>query len=525
MARRENERDYDEDDSPRRGNKSSKSPNKRKHKESQGEFTPILLGVLAFVGVVGLVGGGIYWLKNKKVADAGANQASTTNDANKSPTAGPNKTNQAKGLNQTAPQDLPGAIAEADKLDPGWRLEQLLASRKEVPEAENGARVVQDAFKLVPMRRPAEPTFLRNLVGNQRLSAQQKIQLTQWFAPNEAAYRAALELVTRPRGKFDLNIKSNDPEILLPDEQNTHVLGSILLAGALIRAESGAPGKLEDFRSLAHLASILADEPITISQLIRTAIQNHAFRSLEHTLSRTTPDGEALTLAQEDLKGLPGPETILTAFRGQRAFQFFLLDGLNSGKWDFNSIVKMFTGGELALVLPADEQPGTPKLGSAIAMDLNAHTEFVEITKKPLHQQAAALASAISQFRDKRQSNPFAIFKIAPMYDSAPLDKLHQALMRSEASRRCAEVAVALERSRLKTGKWPKELKEIDSSLLAAIPTDPFDGAPLRLRVLDDGVVVYSVGPNGRDDSGDLGDRGENSRDFGFRLWDPEKRK
>ena len=42
--------------------------------------------------------------------------------------------------------------------------------------------------------------------------------------------------------------------------------------------------------------------------------------------------------------------------------------------------------------------------------------------------------------------------------------------------------------------------------LLATVPIDPIDGKPLRFRRLADGVVIYSVGQDGRDDGGEIAD-------------------
>jgi hypothetical protein len=44
---------------------------------------------------------------------------------------------------------------------------------------------------------------------------------------------------------------------------------------------------------------------------------------------------------------------------------------------------------------------------------------------------------------------------------------------------------------------------------------------------LEDGVVIYSVGPNGVDDDGvsiRYGPKEKDPLDYGFRLWDPDKR-
>jgi len=67
---------------------------------------------------------------------------------------------------------------------------------------------------------------------------------------------------------------------------------------------------------------------------------------------------------------------------------------------------------------------------------------------------------------------------------------------------RLATTALAVERFRQKQGQLPKNLKELVPRFLHEIPTDPFDGKPIRFRRLAEGYVVYSVGADGHDDGG-----------------------
>ncbi len=62
---------------------------------------------------------------------------------------------------------------------------------------------------------------------------------------------------------------------------------------------------------------------------------------------------------------------------------------------------------------------------------------------------------------------------------------------------------------------------------LHAVPLDPFDNKPLRYRKDDQGVIVYSVGPDGKDDGGDRTTLNTHTpgTDIGFRLWDVDKRR
>ena len=45
---------------------------------------------------------------------------------------------------------LEHALAEADRLDPGWRLDELEAKRPTIPDNENSALTVMTAYKLLP---------------------------------------------------------------------------------------------------------------------------------------------------------------------------------------------------------------------------------------------------------------------------------------------------------------------------------------------------------------------------------------
>jgi hypothetical protein len=88
--------------------------------------------------------------------------------------------------------------------------------------------------------------------------------------------------------------------------------------------------------------------------------------------------------------------------------------------------------------------------------------------------------------------------------------------------------ALAAERYRLKRGKWPASLYDLLPEFLPAVPLDPFDGALLRYRLVEHGVVVYSGGPDGKDDGGRLQRRylvsPADSGDYGFELWNPDQR-
>jgi hypothetical protein len=121
--------------------------------------------------------------------------------------------------------------------------------------------------------------------------------------------------------------------------------------------------------------------------------------------------------------------------------------------------------------------------------------------------------------------------------------KIVEAHVRRQASIRTALVAIASERFRLAKGRWPADLKELTPEYLKEIPDDPYTGNALKYTKLADGISVYSVGKDLKDDDGDIirtkideprlwdlnAAQGSNGtyympKDIGFRLWNPDKR-
>jgi hypothetical protein len=84
-------------------------------------------------------------------------------------------------------------------------------------------------------------------------------------------------------------------------------------------------------------------------------------------------------------------------------------------------------------------------------------------------------------------------------------------------------VALMLSAYRTEHGQYPDALHALTPKYLAAQPKDPWSNGDYRYRRQDDGYLLYSIGPNGKDDGGPrLYPRGvpvrENSDDVGVQV-------
>src|SRR5437016_7245659 len=103
-----------------------------------------------------------------------------------------------------------------------------------------------------------------------------------------------------------------------------------------------------------------------------------------------------------------------------------------------------------------------------------------------------------------------------------------EAERRGRATLETSKVALAAERFRRDRKTWPATLGDLVPTYLATVPADPFDGQPMRMRRLPDGIVIYSVGPDLNDDGGEVRadpNAGGQPKDVGVRLWDVSHRR
>src|SRR5205085_653544 len=104
---------------------------------------------------------------------------------------------------------------------------------------------------------------------------------------------------------------------------------------------------------------------------------------------------------------------------------------------------------------------------------LERMNQYVEAARLPSQEQAAALA----ELRETTARQPILVREFEPA-----VEKIAQAVKRTQGLLRCAATGLAVERYRRKYGRWPDNLDQLTGDFLRAVPRDPFDGRPLRYR-------------------------------------------
>ena len=104
------------------------------------------------------------------------------------------------------------------------------------------------------------------------------------------------------------------------------------------------------------------------------------------------------------------------------------------------------------------------------------------------------------------------------------LTKLARSYLMNRAQLRATIGILACERYRLDHGSWPTSWEQLTPTYLKEILLDPFTGRAMLFKTLPDGLVIYSVGSDGKDDGGDVIRSDHSPKDTGYRLWNPDQR-
>jgi hypothetical protein len=424
-------------------------------------------------------------------------------------------------------RELREAIAEADRLDPGWRFEDMQARRENVPDEENSAPLVLAARAKMPAKWLAPtaagvPTVDMRLVDvppPQRPAEADLKELRDLLKEDGTpdAIDIARRIADRPQGRYDVAWTKDLVGTLVPHVQEAREVTRLLALDARLRALDGdTEGAVRSSQAALNTGRSLGDEPLPVSQLVRAACDRQALRALEQALALGEVSAKSLEELQRQLAKEAEEPLALTAARADRVSMYQCLEAMRAGR--FNRAAYGLASGPLGS--RGDDLLDRGKARACQAAYLRYHNRVVEAVKLPTEAQQQ---EALESIREPDVRLPKLLEALTR---GGELPRMVKAFYHARAELRCAAAALAAERYRLARGGWPKSLDDLVSDYLPAVPADPFDGKPLRLGHLPDGLVVYSIGPDKTDDGGkiDRSHPGAPGTDLGFQLWDPDRR-
>lgn len=338
-------------------------------------------------------------------------------------------------------------------------------------------------------------------------------QVSEWLKPEKRPFnpgdpamlaflqkrQPVVELLRQAAERTSCNFgfQYNPPSIrmVLPDLAQIFPLTNLLCLSACVSAAHGrADEAMKDLNAASMLAERLPEEPMIITVLVGCATEGATSRSLEYVMNR-------------------GPLTAkdLDLLKMNRLFSF------NRG---FHRAVQMEQAFGMSVFTAPD-----PFREARTAATCSAGPHFTDVSsfgaiyRVFLWQGDVRSYLFVTQYYERTSLLPYSRARtdwesmeerlqsrrlggaIARIFLAA-YSRIPRMVATADAYHDLVLLAVAMQRYRLESGAFPEKLDRLSPDYLLTVPIDPFSGEPMRMAFRDDGLAIYSVGWDMKDDGG-----------------------
>ncbi len=338
----------------------------------------------------------------------------------------------------------------------------------------------------------AKPLPIVGEAGTESLAAADLAAAEAFLAKYDATVQLTLTAAqTEGECRFPVEFEKGF-SALLPNAQKMRTLARLLqLRGRVAAAKGETERAVESVEALFGTSRSLSHQLLLIEHLVRMATATTALREVEMLLGESELNEMQLARLQRHVESLQFQNGLSESLLGERAM----------GYHAFHHMEQMASGDISGPPNPGDGSLSRP---GDCALYLGFLREMVAASREPFpaafdqaHQSEMRLQQLAGTRNPLERYNAMVTLLILPATTAS-----FQATGRNLALREATRCALAAERHRLKHGKLPAKLADLVPEFLPAVPTDPFDGQPLRMLERGDALVFYRVGKDRKDDGG-----------------------
>jgi hypothetical protein len=296
-----------------------------------------------------------------------------------------------------------------------------------------------------------------------------------------------------------------------------------LLAADTARATSEGDGETAHSNIIAILgiAEHADEHPFLISGLVRIAIQQQAYRSIQDVLT-TSPElwsDEQLHHLAHRLAAIDNRHE--DWFNGERAMFYDILqrlytdNGHGGGRITKQGIVDFqaythggYTYESLPTPYSAAITAGLPVAAVLVAPREEIRRVYDSFIDRAIIESQQSLwefnaSESVDHALEELASSQIDKMRYMPISVLMPaISSVSRTIQADAGANEGVLIGISLMMYQRQHGDWPGSLDELTPRYLPRVPRDRLTGEPLRYHVTGDGPVVYSLGVDGDDDGG-----------------------
>lgn len=293
------------------------------------------------------------------------------------------------------------------------------------------------------------------------------------------------------------------PEMMTTFRHEMHLPIVLAWIDAIIASENGDMARsFERILQILRFASILREQPVAQAQTRCSGALRQAAHALERLLYQHELPEELLAKLHQAIRAVDR-EVLARLLVVRRTL---LLDTMRGAE----AAILMMRGAPapIAAIGGLLDSLGSREKGYArMLQSYRLAIDGAAISAPARLLRASELDGAASRQLSGSTAVLFSWYRLGPVFhtDAAIIARL-----------RVLDAAIAAARHRAKHGKPPEILELLVPDLLAAVPTDPFTGEPLKHKTEGKELRIYSLGMDRRDQGGRPG---YSDADVVFSLW------
>jgi hypothetical protein len=364
-----------------------------------------------------------------------------------------------------------------------------------VPETENAALLYESAILLLKAQPAGQDILLTRMGGlsdtflKESLDADERAELERLMG--EDVVHNALSLVEQGTQRHSCRFEHDYTagfNMLMPNLAGLRNMIFILGAKACLEAEAGYPEAAWNLaQTQLRFADALRNEPILISQLVRFASIRLSCRTIQKICEIAPPNPEQYRDLESLLSDYEDRKSLILALDGER---------LLGGEWAFNLLR---SGSPTALASSSGDAPEFMGVlmrlyGAFKPLSLADHAAYLRLigeytasAQRPYSPgQQSALDAKISR-----------LYLVTSMILPA-IGRVEELYWETIAEMRITRAGMAVLQDKKTEGAFPQTLANLKLKDIG----DPFSDGPLLYRPSQNGFILYSVGPDQKDNNG-----------------------
>ena len=369
---------------------------------------------------------------------------------------------------------------------------------------------------------------LRRLLGKkyEEVTSEQKKRIEKWLNDNNEIFELVIAGAKKPYHWQTYGGRGETTEmmsILSPNLNSFKKLARALIWRARLHAEQGRfKDAFVDMKSCYRLGQHIRGDKTLAEQLVGIAIQALSVGTIREIVGGYEIDSTILADFQRDFEQIISDEDFAVSFKAEKLFMYdeiqrcFTSDRFGKGHLylpRFRQITEMPGGygseegiGDFIVVVlySAPYLFGQPNKEETLR-SVNALYDYLEqLSLKTAVERHAERDAIDNKLEELVKGNVF-LSTFVPTFK-----RIYEIGSRVSVNVRATLTMIAIFRYKRDTGRYPQNLNQlVTDGYLKQLPIDSYSDKPLVYKKTEDNFILYSFGPDFKDDDGVSGKDGK----------------